>query len=147
MDKESFLSVEECRNVVDAIVEAENNCSGEIRVNIAKNAGENVLESAVNVFYKLEMDKTLKKNGVLFFIASEDRRFAVIGDDGINNVVPENFWNDVCSLMVEHFKKEAFGDGLVAGIRKCGEKLAEFFPPVDNDIDELPNEIAYEDAK
>lgn len=147
MEAKSFLSAEECRNVVDAIVEAESNCSGEIRVNIANNAGENVMESAVNVFYSLEMDKTLRKNGVLFFIASEDRRFAVIGDEGINNVVPENFWNDVCALMIEHFKKEEFGAGLVAGIKKCGEKLAEFFPPVDNDIDELPNEIAYEDAK
>lgn len=147
MEAKSFLSAEECRNVVDAIVEAENNCSGEIRVNIANKAGENVMESAVKVFYSLEMDKTLRKNGVLFFIASEDRRFAVIGDEGINSLVPENFWNDVCALMIEHFKKEEFGTGLVAGIKKCGEKLAEFFPPVDNDIDELPNEIAYEDAK
>lgn len=147
MEAKSFLSVEECRNVIDAIAEAENNCSGEIRVNIANNAGENVMESAVNVFYSLEMDKTQRKNGVFFFIASEDRRFAVIGDEGINNVVPENFWNDVCALMIEYFKKEEYGAGLVAGIKKCGEKLAEFFPPVDNDIDELPNEIAYEDAK
>ncbi|MEE1063944.1 MAG: TPM domain-containing protein, partial [Paludibacteraceae bacterium] len=86
MEAKSFLSVEESRNVIDAIAEAENNCSGEIRVNIANNAGENVMESAVNVFYSLGMDKTLRKNGVLFFIASEDRRFAVIGDEGINNV-------------------------------------------------------------
>ena len=82
MEAKSFLSVEECRNVIDAIAEAEKNCSGEIRVNIANKAGENVMESAVNVFYSLEMDKTLRKNGVLFFIASEDRRFAVIGDEG-----------------------------------------------------------------
>ena len=56
-------------------------------------------------------------------------------------MVPENL------EAIEYFKKEEYGAGLVAGIKKCGEKLAEFFPPVDNDIDELPNEIAYEDAK
>ena len=66
MEAKSFLSVEECRNVIDAIAEAENNCSGEIRVNIANNAGENVMESAVNVFYSLEMDKTQKNELYLF---------------------------------------------------------------------------------
>ena len=127
MEAKSFLSVEECRNVIDAIAEAEKNCSGEIRVNIANKAGENVMESAVNVFYSLEMDKTLRKNGVLFFIASEDRRFAVIGDEGINNVVPENFWNDVCALMIEYFKKEEFGalDGLDLQLRNDATADAE----------------------
>jgi len=138
-----FLTDEECRKIEDAIVEAELNCSGEIRVHIDRHCSDNVLDDAAKRFARLKMHKTKLRNGVLFYLASEDHKFAVIGDKGINALVDSNFWNDVCETMSQFFQKGDFVEGLTAGIKLCGRKLRELFPYGDDDENELPNEITF----
>lgn len=138
---EDFLSAEEEQLIVDAIIAAEKRTSGEIRVHIEEHSDEDVLTRAQQIFNLLEMDKTNARNGVLFYIGVRDRRLAIIGDVGINNVVPSDFWESTKDLVIEYFKKGEICQGLVIGILKAGELLKQFFPFLDNDTNELPNEI------
>ena len=89
------------------------------------------------------MHKTALRNGVLIYLSTNDRKFAIIGDSGINAVVPAGFWNDVKELMIGNFSKGNLTEGFVQGIGKVGEKLKEFFPYQKDDVNELPDEISY----
>ena len=138
-----FFSKEDESRIAAAIKEAEGNCSGEVRVHVDKHCSKNVLDDAAHTFAKLEMHKTKLRNGVLFYIATSDKKFAVIGDAGINVKVPAGFWDDVCDVLSRHFKDQDFAGGLTEGIKMCGEKLKEFFPHQADDVNELPDEISY----
>ena len=102
-----------------------------------------VLDRAAYIFEKLEMHKTELRNGVLFYLAVEDRKFAILGDAGINAVTPEDFWDSIKEKMLEHFKKDEFAAGLVTGITLAGEKLKEHFPYQQDDVNELSDEISF----
>ncbi|HEY5511234.1 MAG TPA: TPM domain-containing protein [Prolixibacteraceae bacterium] len=143
MSTNKFLSPEEEEQVVQAIKSAEHQTSGEIRIHIEAVCREEVLDRAAWLFKLLKMNKTELRNGVLIFLSTSDRKFAIIGDAGINAVVPEGFWNDVKDLMVSNFAKGDLVKGFVLGISKVGEKLKEFFPYQEDDVNELPDEISY----
>lgn len=139
---EDFLTKEEEQEIVQAIVVAENNTSGEIRVHIEEHSEKSPLERAQEVFFKLEMEKTKDRNGVLFYVCVADKKFAIIGDEGINNVVDANFWNSTKEVVIANFKENHFKKGLVDGILKAGEQLKIYFPYQSDDVDELSNEIS-----
>ncbi len=139
---EDFLTKEEEQEIVQAIVVAENNTSGEIRVHIEEHSEKSPLERAQEVFFKLKMDKTKDRNGVLFYVCVADKKFAIIGDEGINNVVDANFWNSTKEVVIANFKEKNFKKGLVDGILKAGEQLKSYFPFQSDDVDELSNEIS-----
>lgn len=140
--KDIFSDVQK-KAIVQAIGNAENMTSGEIRVHIEpKCKKENVLDCATEVFYRLGMDKTADANGVLIYIAYEDRRFAIIGDKGINAVVPATFWDGTKEVMAGHFKKGEFYEGVLFAITETGSHLKQYFPYSANDKNELPDDIS-----
>lgn len=139
-----ILNDEEDRRVVEAIKQAELNTSGEIKVHIENHCRGNVEKRSLLVFNKLKLNETQLRNGVLVYLAVKDRKFAILGDEGINKVVEADFWNDVKDLMLNHFKEGRFAEGLVQGIMRCGEKLKTYFPYQTDDINEIPDEISYE---
>lgn len=139
---EEFLTAEQEQALIEAIKIAEKNTSGEIRVHIEKTTEKPPMEKALEVFYKLEMNKTEQRNGVLFYIAVESKKFAILGDEAINNQVPDNFWDSEKELVLSHFSKGEFTKGLELAIVKVGEKLKEFFPYQSNDTNELSDEIS-----
>ncbi|RYE26878.1 MAG: TPM domain-containing protein, partial [Sphingobacteriales bacterium] len=94
-------------------------------------------------FAELGMDKTAQHNGVLIYLASEDHKFAIIGDRGIDSVVPDDFWETTQVAMKAHFLSGNIADGIIAGVSLAGEKLALFFPYQSGDVNELPNDIIY----
>ena len=138
-----ILNDEEDRRVVEAIKQAELNTSGEIKVHIENHCRGNVEKRSLLVFNKLKLNETQLRNGVLVYLAVKDRKFAILGDEGINKVVEADFWNDVKDLMLNHFKEGRFAEGLVQGIMRCGEKLKTYFPYQTDDINEIPDEISY----
>ena len=140
----TILNREEDRRVVDAIKQAESNTSGEIKVHIENHCRGDVEERSLVVFNRLKLNETKLHNGVLIYLAVKDRKFAILGDEGINNVVEDGFWNDVKDLMVSHFKDGHFADGLEQGILRCGEKLKIYFPYQSDDTNEIPDDISYE---
>lgn len=139
-----ILNREEDHRVVEAIKQAELNTSGEIKVHIENRCKGDVEERSLVVFDKLKLNETRLRNGVLIYIAVKDHKFAILGDEGINNVVEEGFWNDVKDLMAAAFKEGRFAEGLEQGIQRCGEKLKAYFPYQSDDINEIPDDISYE---
>ncbi|QGY43157.1 TPM domain-containing protein [Maribellus comscasis] len=129
--------------ITNAIRVAETNTSGEIRVHIEKHCKGDVLDRAAYIFDKLEMQKTELRNGVLFYLAVEDQKFAILGDAGINEKVPENFWEEIKDEAIARFKENKFADGLADGIVKAGEQLKAHFPYQLDDVNELSDEISF----
>lgn len=139
----NFFTKEEGEKIVEAIKQAELNTSGEIRVHIENKCKKPIFQCAGAIFQKLEMHKTEQRNGVLVYFAVEDHKFAVFADEGINQVVSENFWEDTVKQMKTHFQQKDFLLGLVNGITSIGEQLKTYFPRQDDDENELPDEISF----
>jgi len=139
----SLLSEEQEQALVDAISQAELHTSGEIRIHLEKSTGNSSAEQrAKQWFGKLEMHKTAEKNGVLFYLAIQDRQLALWAGEGINKKVTADFWQEIIDLMISKFKEGHFSEGLIDGVEKTGKALGEFFPRKDDDVDELSNEIS-----
>ncbi len=143
MNARKFFTEQDQLAIKNAIVQAEKGTSGEIRIHIEDRFAGDVLDQASYIFKKLKMHKTEQRNGVLFYLAVRNRKFAIIGDAGINSKVPEGFWDLIKETMTEHFRNNRFTDGLVEGIKLAGEKLIEHFPYLLNDTNELPDEISF----
>ncbi|WP_461532086.1 TPM domain-containing protein [Sinomicrobium sp.] len=140
---EQFLTAREEEEIVKAIREAELNTSGEIRVHIEKTSGKlSSYQRAIAVFHELRMNRTELANGVIIYVAVEDRSFAIYGDKGINEVVPSDFWNSTKEVMAAYFKNKQYKEGLTEGIRHAGKQLKQHFPWQEDDINELPDEIS-----
>jgi len=139
---EEFLTKEEESAIVEAIRMAEKETSGEIRVHIEKTTSKVPFDRALEVFHELKMDETHLKNGVLIYLAVADKKFVICGDQGINEVVPVDFWDSTKDIMATHFKIGNFKQGLIDGITKAGEQLRQHFPYENGDTNELSNEIS-----
>jgi len=143
MNARKFFTENDQMAIKNAIVQAEKGTSGEIRVHIEDTFTGDVLDQASFIFKKLKMHETEQRNGVLFYLAIRNRKFAIIGDAGINSKVPEGFWDLIKETMAGHFRNNRFTEGLVEGIKLAGEKLIEYFPYLQNDTNELPDEISF----
>lgn len=142
----ALFTEQEQQQIRKAIESAEKNTSGEIRICVEKTCSEEVLDRAVTYFKQLNMHKTRLRNGVLIYLSTVDRKFAIIGDAGINQVVPNNFWDATKETMLSHFKYGNLTEGISVGIKMAGEQLQKYFPSLDTDQNELPDDIAFMDG-
>ena len=139
---EDFLSKEEEQEIIEAIRLAELNTSGEIRVHIEKTTKISHYDRAIELFNILKMYKTKAQNGVLIYVAVEDKKFVIYGDKGIDAVVTDDFWDTTKNTIQEHFKQGNFKEGIIEGVLETGKQLKTYFPWNENDEDELSNEIS-----
>ncbi len=139
---EGFLSAKDEAEIIEAIRTAEQNTSGEIRIHIEESSNIAIQERALEVFHFLKMNNAKLQNGVLIYVATEDKSFAIYGDKGINDLVATNFWDSTKDVMQKHFKLGNFKQGLKDGVLKAGEQLEKHFPWLKGDTDELSNEIS-----
>lgn len=139
----NFFSTGQIRQIESAIRSAEQNTSGEIRVHIENRCKGEAVNCAAAVFHKLKMHRTELRNGILFYLAVKDKKFAVIGDEGINKNVPAGFWNQVRDKMEEFFLQRKFTEGLCAGVEMTGIELKKYFPLSVGDKNELSNELTF----
>ena len=146
-----FLTSEDEAAVIGAIRIAEKNTSGEIRIhlephsnpqNTKKDEQKDAIERAEEVFNMLNMQNTKESNGVLIYVAIEDRTLVIMGDKGINDKVSQDFWESTKDIMINHFKNGEMKLGLVNGILKAGEQLKKYFPYQKDDKNELPDDIS-----
>ncbi len=143
MAKNTFFSPEEELKILEAIQRAERQTSGEIKVHVEEHCYIDLLDRTTEVFALLNMHETELRNGALIYMAMEDHLFAIIGDMGINAIVPEDFWDEARDLMETNFRAGDIVKGLELGIDKIGEKLKEFFPYQTDDTNELSDDISY----
>lgn len=139
---EAFLTTQEEQEIISAIKIAEKNTSGEIRVHIEATASKEHYKRALEVFYLLEMNTTKEANGVLIYVAVNDKKFVIYGDEGINTLVPKDFWNTTKNAIQTQFLQGNFKQGIIDGILKAGSELKIHFPWNTNDKNELSNEIS-----
>lgn len=138
----SHLTRKDKELVMEAIAEAEKKTSGEIRVHVESRVKGDPLDRAVEVFFELGMNETAEKNGVLFYLALVDQKFAVLGDEGIDQRTPSDFWERIKETMAVEFRAGRFTDGFCRGIQMAGEALASYFPYQSGDVNELTDEIS-----
>jgi len=138
-----FFTSDQKQQIISAIKDAELNTSGEIRVHIENRCKKEVLDRAAAVFATLKMHKTKLRNGVLFYLAIKDQKFAILGDGGINAVIPDDFWDKIKEMMQHKFKEGEFTVGLSSGIKMAGEQLKAHFPYQSDDINELDDDISF----
>lgn len=143
MSAHNFFTKEEKEDIVLAIKSAELDTSGEIRLHVEEKCKGDVKDQAAYLFEKLEMHKTEQRNGVLFYLAIKNRKFAILGDTGINQVVPDHFWDEIKDEMLDHFRENRFSEGIMAAITKAGKQLKTHFPYQRDDVNELPDEISF----
>ena len=130
-------------DITAAIRQAEKQTSGEIRLFIEDKCKGNVLDRAAYIFEKLNIHKTARRNGVLFYLAIRDHQFAILGDAGINAVVKHGFWDEIKDTAIESFKKGDYSEGLIKGIGMAAEALKQYFPYDERDKNELSDEIIF----
>ena len=144
MKASTFFTSEQQAAIVRAIGEAEHATSGEIRVHIETSCKADVLDEAAWLFRKVGMQKTADRNGVLIYLAVKERKFAIIGDTGINSVVPLGFWDEIRDHMKQRFSENRFTEGLTEGIIIAGQQLKEHFPHTRDDVNEIADTISFD---
>lgn len=140
----TFFSDQEEEAIRVAIAAAERETSGEIRVHLASRARGEVRDAAEGAFHALGMDATAARNGVLVYLSVADHRFAIVGDQGIDQVVPDGFWDEIKDGIESRFSRGEFAEGVVVAVERIGEKLRDYFPYQKDDVNELPDEISTE---
>ena len=143
MFSKQFFTQSQKESIQSAIANAELNTSGEIRVHIDNKCAVAPVEKAIEVFEKLKMHETELRNGVLIYVAVQDHKLAIVGDQGINDAVAHNFWDEIKNNLIESFKKGLYAEGLSDGINAAGMQLKAHFPYQSDDTNELSNEISF----
>lgn len=138
-----ILTEEQQALIVSAIEEAELQTSGEVKVHLEPFCKTNPMQRGKQVFNELELYHTQQRNGVLFYMAFEDHKFAILGDRGIHEKVGQDFWDSTKELMGSHFKKGELAEGLAEGIKMAGQQLKTHFPYQSDDKNELSNDISF----
>ncbi|HEY8182639.1 MAG TPA: TPM domain-containing protein [Thermoanaerobaculia bacterium] len=141
MKQKEFLEKLDQDRIVKAIQNAEEQTSGEIRIHVQPKSGSDIRQFAERTFERLGMTKTALRSGVLLFIASEENRFVILGDRGIDQKVPAGFWDEIAAKLTIRFKNGEFTDGIVEAINAAGMHLKEYFPRATDDVNELPDQI------
>jgi len=144
-----FLSKDDLGDIQNEISQVENKTSGEIRLCIKLKRGfherkYSPREVALREFYKLGMDNTRDKTGVLIFVLFKEKKFEIVADEGINEKISDDTWRNLSSELSSAFSNEQYKIGLISCISKIGDVLVKEFPVKEDDINELPDEIVIE---
>ncbi|MCF7801808.1 MAG: TPM domain-containing protein [Candidatus Marinimicrobia bacterium] len=140
-----MFSPDDLDAIQNAIKTFETSTSGEIVVSFHTSSVGQPYKTARRIFAKHNLHKTKARNATLIVLYPGEQKFAIVGDEGIHAKVPENFWDEVVEKMTTHFKAGEMLAGVIAGINLLGEKLAEFFPYQDTDVNEISDAFRYDD--
>ena len=150
MKTKHFVQALDHARITAAIVEAERQTSGQIRVFVSHHDVDDAVAAARDRFGRLGMEKTAARNGVLVFIAPEARKYAVVGDRGIHEKCGEDtFWKSVVGVTMRPLlKEERYTEAIVAAVSEIGRELAAHFPPVAGaHANELPDGVEEENEE
>jgi len=141
-----YISADELDAIKNHIAEIEKFTSGEIRLCFQMRRAWidrklTTRELAMKEFFKLGMEKTKDKTGVLLFILFKDKKFEVVADEGINNKISPEKWNVITNFLINEFKSGHYKDGIVKALDEVKEVLMKEFPRNSDDVDELSNDI------
>ena len=141
-----YLSKSDLDNIQEAIFDVERKTSGEIRLciklqRVFREKKYSTRDVALREFYKLGMDNTRDKTGVLIFILFKERKFEIVADEGINEKISGDIWSGLSKKLVIAFSSEQYKRGLIDCIIEIGDILVKEFPVKKDDVNELSDEI------
>jgi uncharacterized membrane protein YgcG len=141
---DQLIPQEEQNRLLDKIARIEKRSSGEVRIHVTDRRVKDPLEAARRTFTSLGMAATKRRNGVLVFLSLPSRRFAIVGDEGIDRVTPPDYWDRLRDALAERFAAGSYCEGLLEILDRVESVLAENFPYEKGDVDELSDDISYE---
>jgi putative membrane protein len=100
---------------------------------------DRVHRAASLAFHEAGLVETRDRTGILIYVSLLEHRVEVLADRGIHQRVREGAWDAVVERVVAGIREQRADEGLIEGIRLCGEILAGNVPPRADDRDELPN--------
>ncbi len=107
-----------------------------------KTVNRRVYLKALEAFLSEEVFRTRDRTGILIFISQLERKVIVLGDSGISQKVKQEEWTDVVRDITEGIHSNAFTDGLVRAVERCGLLLNRSgFEIRPDDTNELRNQI------
>ncbi len=141
-----FFDDDDFLRISNKIQETEKITSGEIRISIKekkslRQKNKDLRKLAEEEFYKLNMNNTRDKTGILIFIILQERQFLILADSGINEKVSQQTWDEVRNEMQKKFKEGFYTEGILSGIERVGQILSEHFPIKPDDTNELSNKV------
>jgi Predicted membrane protein len=127
--RKEFFTDEEKQSIIDAVRNAEQRTSGEVRVFVESRCRYvNAIDRAVEIFENLQMQKTELRNATLVYVAVKDRQLAVFGDEGIHQKVGNEYWANEVVKMIKAFNRDNIAEGISQCVLNIGEALATHFP-------------------
>ncbi len=142
--QKQYFDASEQERIVQAVKDAENHTSGEVRVFVeGKCEYVDPVDRAKEIFFNLQMEKTRDRNAVIFYIAVDDHQLALFADEGIYQRLGADYWNKEVQLIISQFKKHDIVGGICSCVRDIGQALTEQFPNEAGDKNELPDEIIF----
>ena len=143
--KKDFFTEEEKLQIIEAVRNAEQRTSGEVRVFVESHCSYmDAIDRAKEIFSELRMNETADKNAVLVYVALKDKQLAVFGDEGIHSKLGNDYWNAEVRKMISKFNKENYADGIKEVVTDIGGALTQHFPyNNDTDKNELPDDIVF----
>ncbi len=102
--------------------------------------GQSARQRAHQVFSDLRVWDTAHNSGVLIYVQLVDRRIEIVADRGINAKVPQHEWDAICRRMEAAFKESRYEGGALTAIEEITALLAQHFPPLGDNPDELSDQ-------
>ncbi len=135
--------------VEDAITRGERTHSGELRVAFEAALplreawrGRTPRERALEVFGTLGVWDTAANNGVLLYVLWADHAVEIVADRAAAAAIAPERWHAVCEALAAAYREGRYEAGTLAAVERIHALLAAAFPPVEGDLDELPNRPA-----
>ena len=102
---------------------------------------------ALQQFLAQDLHTTKGRTGVLLYVSDAEHYAEVIADNGIYKKVPQAVWDELIADLTAQIGRGNCVEGFVAAVERCGEVLAEHFPPEKLGEDELPNHLIVLDVE
>lgn len=144
-----YLTSSDLEAIASCVHEAESRTAGEIRVHINQKLLplQTARKQAVRVFHQLAMDQTRDRTGVLLYVTIQERRFEIVADRGVDSFVQQGTWENIARSIRKRIQEKGLAAGICSGVEQIGEILASHLPRKEDDVDELANEISFDDRK
>ncbi len=132
------------RRIEEAIRESERLHDGELRFAVEHGLewhqlwhGVSPRARAIEVFSQLRVWDTEHNSGVLIYLLLADRDVEIVADRGMHARVGDEAWRSICQAMEQHFRRNEFEEGVLAGISAITSLLQHHFPAAPDNPNEM----------
>ena len=107
-----------------------------------KRMEHNVEVYARALFQKGAIYDTVEQTGLLVFVSLFEQMVYFVPDKGLIQRIPPHIWEDIRKDFNEIFNRgEIITDMLLGKLASLRNILAQYVPPVENDVNEIPDDL------